>query len=101
MTFEEIGPDHGGTSPEHSKFGQKKSAASGSSGPSASLIALVVLAALAVVFVLQNRSTVRTHFLFFTTTTRVWTAIGVALVVGIGLDRLATLWWRRRKSKST
>ena len=100
MTFEEIGPNHESSSSDHNKFGQHKSAASGTSGPSASLIALIVLAGLAMVFVLQNRSYVRTHFLFFTATTRVWTAIGVALVVGAAIDRLASIWWRRRKAKN-
>ena len=100
MNFEEIGPNNG-SSKEHTKFGQHTSAASGRSGPSASLIALIVLGCLAITFVLQNSDHVRTHFLFFTTTTRVWTAIAVALVVGVGLDRLATVWWRRRKAKQT
>jgi hypothetical protein len=53
-----------------------------------------------VIFILQNRDHVRTHFLFFTKTGRVWTTIGVALIVGAGLDRLFSLWWRRRKQQS-
>jgi len=73
-------------------------AASGQNGVNATLVALLALAALAVIFVLQNRSEVRTHFLFFTKTSKVWTTIAVALVVGAGIDRLFSVWWRRRRN---
>ncbi|MCU1395156.1 MAG: hypothetical protein JWM34_3584 [Ilumatobacteraceae bacterium] len=85
--------------PGEKKFVRHESAASGTNGPSAALIALLILIALAVTFVLQNRGEVRTHFLFFTKTAKVWATIGVALVIGVGLDRLFTLWWRRRKQQ--
>ena len=71
--------------------------ASGQNGLNGTLIALVALVAIALVFVLQNRAEVRTHFLFFTKTSKVWATIAVALVVGAGLDRLFSLWWRRRR----
>jgi uncharacterized integral membrane protein len=70
---------------------------SGQNGVNATLIAFVALAVIAVIFVLQNRGEVRTHFLFFTKTSKVWATIGVAIIVGVGLDRLFSLWWRRRK----
>ncbi len=63
----------------------------------ATLSAFVALAVIAVIFGLQNRGDVRTHFLFFSRTSKVWATIGIALVVGAGLDRLFSLWWRRRK----
>ncbi|MCU1367159.1 MAG: hypothetical protein JWL72_4388 [Ilumatobacteraceae bacterium] len=97
MTFENLPPEN---EPDK-KFANHKSAASGSSGPSVALIALLLLIALALTFVLQNRGEVRTHFLFFAKTAKVWATIGVALVIGAGLDRLASIWWRRRKQKST
>ena len=63
----------------------------------ATLSAFVTLAVIALIFVLQNRGDVRIHFLFFSRTSKVWATIGIALVVGAGLDRLFSLWWRRRK----
>ena len=75
-------------------------ASSGQNGLNASLIALVTLVVIALIFVLQNRGEVRTHFLFFTKTSKVWATIAVALVVGVGLDRLFSVWWRRRKQQS-
>lgn len=89
MSFDDIGRDTNEKPPSK--------AASGQSGVNASLIAFLVLAVVAVIFFAQNRSEVETHFLFFTKTSKVWSAIGVALIVGAGLDRLFTLWWRRRK----
>lgn len=74
-------------------------AASGRGGPSLALIALLVLAGLALIFILQNQNEVRTHFLFFTKTSKVWASIGVAIVLGAALDRLASMWWRHRKQK--
>ena len=74
---------------------------SSQNGVNATLIALVALVVVAVIFVLQNRGEVRTHFLFFTKTSKVWATIAVALVVGAGLDRLFSLWWRRRKQQSS
>jgi len=65
------------------------------------VIALLVLAGLALIFVLQNQNEVRTHFLFFTKTSKVWASIGVAIVLGAALDRLASMWWRRRKQKDS
>jgi hypothetical protein len=62
-------------------------------------IAFLVLVVLAVIFFAQNRSEVKTHFLFFTKTSKVWTTIGVAILIGVGLDRLFTVWWRRRKQQ--
>jgi hypothetical protein len=89
MSFEDVTKDTNEKPPSKTSSGQN--------GVNATLIALVVLAALTVTFILQNRSEVRTHFLFFTKTSKVWATIGVALVIGAGLDRLFSLWWRRRK----
>ncbi|MGE0880764.1 MAG: DUF1049 domain-containing protein [Acidimicrobiia bacterium] len=60
------------------------------------LIAFGVVAALAVTFILQNRSRVRTSFLFFHFDSRVWVAMAAAMVLGIVVDRLFAAWWRRR-----
>jgi len=92
MSFDDIGKDTNEKPPSKTSSGQN--------GVNATLIALVALVVIAVIFILQNRGHVRTHFLFFTKTGRVWTTIGVALIVGAGLDRLFSLWWRRRKQQS-
>ena len=92
MSFDDIGNDTNEKPPSKTSSGQN--------GVNATLIALVALVVIAVIFILQNRGHVRTHFLFFTKTGRVWTTIGVALIVGAGLDRLFSLWWRRRKQQS-
>lgn len=89
MSYDDVTRDSNEKPPSKSSNAQN--------GVNATLIAFVVLAALTVTFILQNRSEVRTHFLFFTKTSKVWATIGVALVVGAGLDRLFSLWWRRRK----
>lgn len=70
------------------------------SGPNAALIGFVVLAAIAVTFVLQNQNQVRTHFLVYTTASRVWATIGIAMAIGVALDRLASMWWRHRRRKN-
>jgi uncharacterized integral membrane protein len=86
---------------DDSKWGTAhKSAASGRSGPSIALVALIILVVLALVFVFQNQDRVTTHFLFFTTRAKVWATIGIAIIVGILLDRLFSVWWKRRKQKA-
>lgn len=72
-------------------------AASGTKGPNATLIAFVIVAVAAVIFVLQNQNKVETHFLFFTKTSKTYATIGVAIIVGVVLDRLFSMWWRRRR----
>ena len=72
------------------------SASSGSSGPPVKLIALVVVAALAVIFVFQNRERHQIDFLFFEFSTRTWTGLAAAFVLGVICDRLFSSWWRRR-----
>jgi uncharacterized integral membrane protein len=75
------------------------SVSSGSSGPPIKLIALVVVAALAVIFVFQNRERHRIDFLFFEISTRTWTALATAFVLGVVVDRLFVSWWRRARSR--
>lgn len=60
------------------------------------LIAFAVVVILAVVFVAQNRSRVKLHFLFFDPYWRVWVAMAVSFVLGVLADRLFGAWWRRR-----
>jgi uncharacterized integral membrane protein len=73
------------------------SAASGASGPSVAVIGLLVVIALAVVFFLQNSEPVYIDFLFFEKRTTIRWSILMAILLGVLLDRVATMAWRRRK----
>lgn len=73
------------------------SAASGSSGPSIAFIGLLIVVALAVVFFLQNSEPVFIDFLVFERRTTIRWSILMAVVLGVLLDRIFTIAWRRRK----
>lgn len=74
-------------------------AASGRSGPNISLIiAAAVLAAL-LIFFFRNGDYTEIDFLFFEKrTTKRWSII-VAVLLGVALDRLLSIWWRRRRKQ--
>jgi uncharacterized integral membrane protein len=76
------------------------SASSGQTGPPVKLIVLVVVAILTVVFVFRNGGDQQIDFLFFDVETRTWSALAMALVLGVVLDRLFISWWRRRKRRN-
>ena len=70
----------------------------GDSGPSLFLILSLVVAIIAGAFVIQNRETARIQYLFFfETEMRIWVAIASAIAIGVVLDRLVQLWWRRSR----
>lgn len=71
----------------------------GRNGPSLFLILLIVVAVISAIFVVQNRERTDIEFLFFDFNSRVWTAIVVAIGLGILLDRLILLWWRRTRRR--
>ncbi|HQZ34777.1 MAG TPA: hypothetical protein PK020_10135 [Ilumatobacteraceae bacterium] len=73
------------------------SAAGGASGPSIAFIALLVVVALAVVFFLQNGEYVSIDFLVFEKRTTLRWSILMAVVLGVLLDRVFTIAWRRHK----
>jgi len=74
--------------------------ASGRNGPNATLIAVGVVLALFVVFFLQNGDPSQIDFLFFEKRTTIRWSLLVALVLGVLLDRIFSIWWRRqRRSK--
>jgi hypothetical protein len=75
------------------------SAPSGRGGPNAAAIAFVVLLVVSGVFILQNRERTTIDFLVFELHSRVWTAIAVAIGLGVLLDRLVSAWWRRRRRR--
>ena len=65
--------------------------------PNLALIAGLIIAALSLVFFLQNGEKVAIDFLFVEKTTTIRWSILMAVVLGILLDRLVSIWWRRRK----
>jgi uncharacterized integral membrane protein len=67
------------------------------SGISPMLIALVVIGVLAIVFVLQNGKSTQIDYVGLNFEAPLWVILALAIVVGIVLDRLFSLWWRRRR----
>ncbi|MBA3605063.1 MAG: LapA family protein [Actinomycetota bacterium] len=67
------------------------------SGISPALIGFVVIAIIAVVFIIQNANDSRVNILFWDVTASLWLVIAVSIVIGILLDRLFGIWWRRRR----
>jgi uncharacterized integral membrane protein len=68
-------------------------------GPPVGLIAFIALAAFTVVFILQNRERAQIDFLFVEVNSRQWVTILVSIAIGVVLDRLFLMWWRRRRKK--
>ncbi|MGH9216060.1 MAG: hypothetical protein ACRD0V_13415 [Acidimicrobiales bacterium] len=72
-------------------------------GPDLRLIARLLVAAaavvLAVLFVMQNSDRVKTSFVFFDVTTRLWVGLLVALLLGALLGQAAEALWERRKKR--
>ncbi len=75
--------------------------ASGSRGISPSLIGFGIVAVLAVIFFFQNGRRVEVNFWLFDWNTTVRWSLMVSMFMGILLDRLFLLWWRRRGKRST
>ncbi len=76
------------------------SAASGARGPSVAFIGLLIIVALAVVFFLQNGELVSIDFLIFEKRTTIRWSILMAVVLGVLLDRIFSIAWRRRKNRN-
>jgi uncharacterized integral membrane protein len=70
--------------------------ASGRNGPNVTLIGLAIIVVLFVVFFMQNGTSAVIHFLVFQKNTTVRWSILVAMLLGIAIDRVFTVWWRRR-----
>ena len=52
---------------------------------------------MAAIFIIQNSDKATIRFLFISVTTRIWAGFLIALALGVVLDRLFTMWWRRRQ----
>jgi uncharacterized integral membrane protein len=63
------------------------------------LIALLLLVIAVAVFFFQNGGDAAVTFLWMDATWPVWLVIGVSVIAGIVLDRLATWQWRRARRK--
>ena len=71
--------------------------ATGRSGPSPTLVLLALLIAAGVTFFFQNSKATTIHFLFFQKDAKTRWAIIVAVLLGMAIDRIFTIWWRRRR----
>ena len=71
----------------------------GRSGPSIVLIIFLLVIGLAAVFFLQNSEKVSVDFLVFEKETTIRWSILMAVVLGILIDRVFSIWWHRRGKK--
>jgi len=71
--------------------------ASGRNGPPIFLILLIIVAVVTAIFIAQNRERTNVEFMIFDFNSRRWTMILIAIVLGILIDRLAIMWWRRAR----
>ncbi len=76
--------------------GGQQTAASGRTGPSITLIGLGIVTALFLIFFLQNSERLIIDFLIFEKNTTIRWSILVAVLLGIAIDRIFSIWWRRR-----
>lgn len=84
--------------PDHDDEGGT-SAAAGRSGPPIKLIAFLLLTIALAIFFFQNGKDAPVKFLWMDANWPMWAVIGISVVVGVILDRLAGwLWNRARKS---
>ena len=74
--------------------------ASGRSGPNLTLIGLGIVCGLFVIFFLLNSRKMNVDFLVFEKTTTVRWTIVVAMLLGIAIDRIFSIWWRRRRGRN-
>ncbi|HEY5423643.1 MAG TPA: hypothetical protein VIK05_09250, partial [Ilumatobacteraceae bacterium] len=72
----------------------RQSAGSGRSGPSPALIGVLIAIALIVVFFFQNGEHQQIDFLFFEKNTTIRWSLLIAVLLGVALDRVFTMWWR-------
>ncbi len=84
---------------EHEQSATDTSVESGSSGPPWKLLALLVVVVGLAAFFLQNGQDSDVNFLWMNGSWPQWTVIGISVVVGVVLDRLATWQWRRARSR--
>jgi uncharacterized integral membrane protein len=69
-------------------------------GPSAALIIFGIVVVLLIIFFLQNGERTSIDFLFFEKRTTIRWSLVVAAALGVVADRIAGIWWRRRKRRN-
>jgi 4-hydroxybenzoate polyprenyltransferase len=87
------------TDNENEREGQRP-VASGRNGPNLTLIGLAIVVAAGIAFFFQNGNSTSIHFLFFQKDAKTRWAIIVAVVLGIAIDRIFSIWWRRRRKQN-
>ena len=75
--------------------------ASGRNGPNLTLIGLAIVVAACIAFFFQNGNSTKIHFLFFEKDAKTRWAIIVAVLLGIAIDRIFAIWWRRRRKQNS
>ena len=63
----------------------------------ATLIAWLVILAAAVIFFFRNSEKTKLDFLFFTAHNKTRWLVIACIFLGVVLDRMFTIWWRRRR----
>jgi uncharacterized integral membrane protein len=86
---------------ENLSSSERQPVATPGKGPSATLIGLAIVIALGVAFFFQNGNQTSIHFLFFQKDAKTRWAIIVAVVIGIAIDRIFSMWWRRRGKRDS
>ena len=76
-----------------------EAARGGQDGIGVGTILLIVVVIVAAGFILLNRDRANVDFLFFEVNARLWVAIAFAILLGVILDRVFSMWWRRRKQR--
>jgi uncharacterized integral membrane protein len=65
---------------------------------SPALIVFAALTLLLIIFIAENGHDVRVRLIVPRVTMPVWAAILICVALGVVLDRLFLVWWRRRKT---
>ena len=78
----------------------RQAVARGRNGPNVTLIGFSIVALLFVVFFLQNSDRTSIDFLVFEKNTTIRWSIIIAMLLGVVLDRVFSIWWRRRARRT-
>ncbi len=69
-------------------------------GPNLALISFLVITAASVFFFVLNSDDLEINFLGYHHTTTIRWSILMSVLLGVLLDRVFSIWWRRRKRKN-
>jgi len=72
---------------------------SGSNAPPIKLIMLLLVVIALAIFFFQNGQDADVDYLWMNGTWPIWTVIGISVIAGVALDRLATWQWRRARKR--